>query len=310
MSDLPAGSIVVAIEGGRRSVVNGNGEDDRAHEFGSLAKLVTCLAVLHRLKGAQLDSRDDRLLKVGRNGRGTCSVRHLLQHRSGLPTLHESFRDYRSADPYAETTVASLYSSFERKADSFLVRSLRGHFLYSNFGFAIVGHRIAEMTGSNWATMAGEALEILDVEGVWTGCPPSEVPRREPRDANGRAVPWWSPGAYAPAGGLCGTIKGLEGLARGFMNAILQVAHPAHGEAAAMVNDVYTHRRASLGLAWHRVTDRESHDPVVWHNGATGGSWSVIGLRPHAKRAVIGLGVGPPSDDNDRSVLQRLGDGE
>lgn len=234
-----------------------------AHELGSVSKVLTAIAVLRTLESLDLAYDDRALLVRGRRGRLACSVRELLQHRSGLPRLHASFRKADPADPYAHTTVHQVLAAFEARAVSLRTRILRGSYVYSNFGYAAVGHRVAQLAGVTWPTVADEALEALGISEVWTEVVPQSVGLAPALDAEGAEVPWWSVGGYAPAGGVRASAAGLETLCRSIVDIMRQPSHPLHRLMWLMVNDRWSGTHVETGLGWMLLGRRDPADPII-----------------------------------------------
>lgn len=59
-----------------------------------------------------------------------------------------------------------------------------------------------------------------------------------------------------------------------------------------------------LGMGWIVPTTTP-----WWHNGAAGGSWGLIALRPAVSTAIVGVGSGSPDDAVERALNAELEDG-
>ena len=296
----------VLMRGDETRLLRGPVDDGSAHELGSVSKVVTAAAVLRQVRQEGWSIDDRALLARDRKGRPTCSVRQILQHRSGLPRLHDAMRGADPENPYAVTTVERIEATFDRRAGRLPARMMRGHFAYSNFAYAALGHRVARMCGTSWPAVVERTLVDFGASQVWVDDAPPHVPRAPAHDERGRPVPWWDLGAYSPAGGLRATREGLVSLCRGMLRGLEREDTPLHAALCSMVDERWTGEGGEVGLGWQFVRDRADGDPIVWHNGATGGSWSLIALRPARRSALAATGSGPPSDDVQRRLVQEL----
>lgn len=101
-----------------------------------------------------------------------------------------------------------------------------------------------------------------------------------PHQASGWPAHTWTGEGYMPAGVSARTTA--EDMMR-FAQAV--VSGKAPGLAALKATTQATDR-LTVGLAWHSMTP-QGGDPVVWHNGGTGGTRTMLALDLKTKQAVL-----------------------
>ena len=223
------------------------------------------------------------------------TLRQLATHTGGLPVqptgigLFAAFTD-EPGDPYG---------AYRRR---YLARSLRamtarepGEHAYSNLGVGLLGHALANADSGDplampelFAARLTRPLGLTD-----TAFALSEAQRdRFPRLYTGGGDPAapWTFATLGACGGLRSTADDLltfadAGLGRG----------PDGGEPFAAACREATEPRATVregmtvGLCWMTLTPAGGGDPIVWHNGGTGGSRSFFAVRPKSGVAVVVL---------------------
>ncbi|HKT02399.1 MAG TPA: serine hydrolase domain-containing protein, partial [Rugosimonospora sp.] len=127
------------------------GEPDRVYRIGSVTKTFTAVLVLQcRDDGLlDLDAPIGRYLQLPRFGDAT--ARRLLSHTSGLQREpHGDVWDTLRV-PDRQRLLAEL-----DRAEQVLRPGRRYH--YSNLGFALLGHLVAELRGGTWAEVLAERV--------------------------------------------------------------------------------------------------------------------------------------------------------
>lgn len=106
----------------------------------------------------------------------------------------------------------------------------------------------------------------------------------------GRRVQAWNLRALTPAGGIHATLAGMTRWLQANMTEQPPLDARLH---EARANSGGKHR--SVALAWH--VDGEGDNRVVWHNGRTGGSSTVIAFAPARGIGVVVLSNAASSVD-------------
>ncbi|WP_083295203.1 serine hydrolase [Curtobacterium sp. BH-2-1-1] len=130
------------------------------------------------------------------------TVADLVRHTSGLPRLPATMRDSLFGDPYRKAVGEPL------DLDTAVPGTPRGHFVYSNLGYALLG-AVLEGVHGDW--FAAVHQHVLEPAGI---CSATLVPARAERVVPklfGQAVRPWALGesSFAAAGGVWSTFEDL-----------------------------------------------------------------------------------------------------
>ncbi|WP_239501865.1 serine hydrolase domain-containing protein [Streptomyces qinglanensis] len=249
-----------------------DGHDSGAFvELGSLTKVLTGTALV-RMAGAgllEVDAPVERVLpQAPASG---ISLRHLMEHTSGLPRLPPGLSGPRS-DPYRDFTPAALDQLLER-LDRLGGRQ-PGQEEYSNFGYAVLGAALAAAAGTPYPELVREhVLEPLGLADEVTAAPPAGRTLRARTRTGAERTPWTMDGAILPAGGMWGTPRALATLVR-----------------ALLVEQVLGDPAPSWQTAGR----------LRWHNGATRDASAFAGAFPDTGEWVVVHRLGGAPADTDR----------
>ena len=241
-------------------------------EAGSLTKVFTALLAARSIHRGEmtLDTRLDQLLFQQDWPGDPITVLHLATHTSGLPRLSISKPDIlpNRLDPYQTYSREHLLNWLQVQRPH--APDTKQH-SYSNLGYAVLGLMLERATAKTYAELLQERLlQPLGMKNTGlhlTGCPDRTS---QGFKADGSRTSVWHFDGYAPCGALVSTATDMimalqammqpEGLLQGEMDSAMQpLAESLHG---------------NVGLAWvlpHGQT-------WGWHNGATFGYTSYLGL--------------------------------
>ncbi|HET8555559.1 MAG TPA: serine hydrolase domain-containing protein [Rhodanobacteraceae bacterium] len=303
--DAPNAGIAVAIvtpQGARHwfaGHLDGNltraPDADTAFEIGSITKTFTAslLVAMEREGLVDLDIPLDALLpEASRPGRQVpvpVTLESLATHCSGLPRLPWSWR--MSAAMYLSPKQPYRFISH-----AFLERWMRGRrihhgqrYRYSNLGYGVLGNVLADRAGSTYADVL-QRFVLLPLGLGHTRVGGANAKVAQPHTSCGHRVPPWSLRALAPAGGLHSTLNDMTR----WLQANLDVRTPLDARLhEPRANSGGRHRSVALG--WH--VDGEGDMRVVWHNGGTGGSRSLIAFAPARGTGIVMLSNSAASID-------------
>lgn len=260
---------------------------ESAFEIGSITKTFTATLfadMILRREVAPDDPIEKYLPKGTRvptfNGR-SITLADLAEQNAGLPLLPSNIAP--APDPYADYDDAKLLAFLGTYV---LKRSPGERYEYSNLGMGLLGNLLARRLGVDYAsairTRILEPLGMTHTYVATTGHGDSTVPGH---DSDGAAVGNWHSEALSGAGAIVSTPNDMLMYAK----ANLDTTGPL-GAAMALAqrprlsidHQTWGSGRAQIGYAW--VTDG---DGLVWHNGATGGFRTFLGLDQTNHRAIF-----------------------
>lgn len=268
-------SYVVALVTPAGAEVGATGADEHADvELGSVSKGIT--GFLWRDALARGEVAPDAVLgdhlDVPPHLSGT-RLSALATHTSGLPRLAGGSEMVRRTwelwrhgrNPYRED-VAGLLAQLED------VKVGKPHPAYSNLGFELLGHAVANATGRAYADLVTE--RIADPLGMGDTYVPTSADRLRPgamapRNRRGRVVEPWANEAIAPAGGVRSSAADLV---------VLLAAMLDRSVAGADAMDPVAHFVGSMRIGAGWLTGPLLRRTVTWHNGGTGGFRSFVGI--------------------------------
>jgi len=254
----------------------GDAPADGRFEIGSITKTMTAtlLALLAAEGTFSLDDEIGRWVSAGPNGGIT--LRQLATHTSGLPRLAPTM-DLAAIDP------ANPYAGFgfERAEEGLrqAVPDPERPWLYSNFGYQLLGLVLERASGQTYRALATSRL-LEPLAMTCSGVEDAGAGTWLPGHARGGEVPHWD--QPLGAGGVEATIADLGRYAR----ACLFPPGTPLGAAitAAMTPQVPLENDVQQALGW-----RVRPDGIRMHGGGTGGFSSAILVDSGRGRAVAML---------------------
>lgn len=197
------------------------------------------------------------------------TVADLVHHTSGLPRLPAMMRDRLFADPYRETVGVPLDLA------AAVPVAPRGRYVYSNFGYALLGAVLDEVHGNWFAAVRQYVLEPAGITSAALAPAPAErvVPK-----LFGRPITPWALGEspFAAAGGVWSTFDDLCRYADWALE-------PGAGEART--------------VSWQR------EEASAWINGEVRAAGAVIANAAGITAAVHALAKSPHAADNIATAL-------
>ncbi len=291
-------SIGVVEHGVRRVFSFGTAKADSIFEIGSITKTFTGLVLAQMVEQGKvkLDDPVRELLPSGTVAKPAgpeITLVDLATQHSGLPRMPDDFNPTDNANPYADYHTANMYAFLAKNGVG--KPAQQPPYLYSNFGFGLLGQALAARAGSSYEQLLKqEVLLPLGLGDTTITLSPALKARfiaghaasHEPAHA-------WDLDAFAGAGGIRSTAgdmlayveanlhpEALRLAAKSAEAGTLSKALVASHELRA---DAFPGQR--IALAWH-------FDPVsgnYWHNGATGGYSSYAFFNPKGDYAAVVL---------------------
>lgn len=300
-------------------------EGHTVFEIGSVTKVFTAALLALTVEDGLMHFDDplcDLLPELANLPRDITPIR-LATHTSGLPRLPFQFfmRSWlkNPGNPYAAYTIADLVAYLATYRSQHWRKSTRlGVFRYSNFGFGLLGHVLAQRLGMTYeegiANQLCDTLGMLDTRVTLT----SEQQTRcaMPHTSRGKPTSHWDMLALAGAGALRSTVSDmLKFVAANLSKAptrlerAMRACHEMYGELApppqgirGVISGWLKSRLGNIeppfgvALGWHLSRLGTSADTVYWHNGATGGYRAFTGFVKESNTGVVilsnrGLGM-------------------
>jgi CubicO group peptidase (beta-lactamase class C family) len=321
--DRPAVGLVVGVWADGKPHVFGYGrvttalgesvpDGDTLFEIGSVTKAFTgvLLADAAARKEVALDDPANAHLPADLRIR-TASDRpvtllHLATHRSGLPVQPPflGLTARNKANPYADYVrpeLAKLMGALKSE------REPGAQYAYSNLGVGLLGHAlVGAARADGYDALVRERvcrpLGLADTGEALTGARKARLARGH--DAKLKPTDPWDFATLEACGGLRSSANDLLRFAAANLGA---VKTPLAGALAAS----HEKREAAgsdgieIGLCWHRLK-LKGGEPVVWHNGGTGGYRSMVAFTPATKLAVVVLCSADVGPEVDKLALQAL----
>ena len=216
------------------------------------------------------------------------TLEHLATHRSGLPRSPVGLLTEARAvlvhgtNPYQEWTP-------DRVLKAVAAARLRhapgsGRITYSNLGTGVLGLALVAAAGARtYAELVRTRIcAPLDLTDTTVLEDVDGLPLATGYRGRGRRVDHWSLSGLAGAGALLSSGRDMLTL----LAAQLQPESTTLTEAIVLSQqERHRTRRFAIALGWV-VTGRPG-DPILWHNGATGGFRSFAGFAPRRQGAVV-----------------------
>lgn len=300
------GDTVVAVAQDGEVVTAGVGADPEQHvEIGSISKALTGLLyedALERGEVTRATTLGEALSALAGSPAAGVSLDALATHRSGLPRLAAGTSPWRrewelarhGRNPYGESLPQLLRQTVSTPV------SANPRALYSNLGFALLGHAVAARAGTDYAGLLHtrlasplglRSMHVADVRGdLLPGTMVGTTRRGRRREA-------WVGEGIAPAGGVRATVGDVARLAA----AILAGAAPG---LAALEPRADLTGGVRIGSGWLTSPLGPTGRTLTWHNGGTGGFRSYLGLDRARGRAIVA--VSPRAVAPDRAAVGLL----
>lgn len=294
------GMIVGIVDAhGRRIIAHGtfDGGDTRAvdgktiFEIGSMTKVFTSLAMMDMAQHGEIALADPiakylpKDVKVPERDGIQITFENLSMQSSGLPRLPNNLAPKDFNNPYADYTVAQLYQYLSSYR---LPRDPGARYEYSNVGVGLLGHVLSLRAGMDYESLVrSRILKPLAMSSTAITLTPEMKARLAPGHNNQlKEVPGWDLPTLAGAGALRSDANDMLT----FLAANLGlVESPLASAMAAMVK---THKPTGMpgidiACGWHMFVRKG--DPLIWHDGGTGGYQSFMAYDPKLRMAVVVL---------------------
>ncbi len=298
--------------GGARAVITPDGVETQfyadhnaqtLYEIGSNTK--TMVAYLLAKAAVEGDLKADaRLATYWPDAPDAITLAQLASHHSGLPRLPANLTldEASYSDPYAGYDRQQLREALTN------VEIGENIYLYSNFGFGVLGETLAIQADTNFADLLQrELLKPLHMSDTYVAhSEKKDSPKlAQGFDLLGNPVNAWHFDAMAGAGSV---VSNLDDMVR-YVQAMMEKSAAGDPVVQLMLNPAEVLGECcTQPLGWMLEKDSEGR-PFAWHAGQTAGFTSVIGFYLDGSRGMVFLNN--QSIGVEESMLEWLtGDGE
>ena len=266
-------------------------DGETVFEIGSVTKTFTACLLEKMVERGQL-SLDDPAQKFlpksvnvpSRNGK-QITLRDLATHTSGFPRMPDNFSPKDKTNPYADYSVQQMYDFL---SDYTLPREIGSKYEYSNLGVGLLGHILSLKAGTNYETLVVkeicDPLKMNSTRVTLTSAMKNRL--AVGHDKKWKPVHNWDLPTFVGAGALRSTANDMLkylaanlGLNDSPLSKTMAKTHIAQRPAE--------NPKAEIGLAWH--VSKNFGSELIWHNGATGGYHTFVGLDKEKHRGVVVL---------------------
>lgn len=298
-----AGISIGVTRSGRRHIVSrgvtskddhGTDVDDSTlFELGSLTKTFTGLALAQAVADGQmrLDQPIGELLQASLqfpDAVKSITIEAVATHTAGLPSNPPSVSFLASLFKKHPFGGVTDHDAFESLSQMQFEEPLAGEYSYSNFGFMLLGRLIEEGTGESYARLIQNRLAgSLGMRHTWVAPPAGDRARLATGHRVGHPVEHWYEFEMPGASGVVSTVSDMLT----YLEAHLHPESTPLGAAIrlAMEPRVRASDAVEVGLGWHVYTVPDAPQ-VVYHNGATMGFRSYVGMAPELDLGIVVLG--------------------
>ncbi len=294
----------IFIEGfGKTQKTNGKTPDaNTLFELASITKVFTTSTAQILVDKGEINWKDSiekylpKDLKLSDKAR-KITLFQLATHTSGLPRLPKIFfpKMGDEKDPYKDLDVQDIYNYLETCEENSEV----GKYAYSNLGMGLLGHILELKIGKSFESIVKEEIvEKLNMKN--TTITLSEEQKKnlaQGYDNKGNPTPIWENKALAGAGSFISNAKDMCK----FLSANLDSENSKISNSLVKTHKKYSNTKTGLG--WHFYswffTFMTGERNILWHNGATGGYRTFLGINKNQKSGVIILS----NSNNDVTAL-------
>lgn len=261
--------------------------DKTFFEIGSVSKVFTGVAlgqIVAEGKAQLNDPISKYLPELNGKPAGAITFRELTTHTSGLPRLPTNLKPTDPKDPYKdyrESDLLSFLMGFQfQKPGPYRVD-------YSNVGVGLLGYVLSQISGTDYDRMIRQLITMpLGMNDTGVALSQEQLARiAQGHDSALNPTSLWDLNALAGAGGIRSTLADMLT----FMRANIAPEKTSIATALSMSHQVQVRDpEVDVGLGWF-IIDSQADNPMIAHNGQTGGFHSLIAFKPKEQTGVVML---------------------
>lgn len=297
-----AGVSIAVVDHGVRRIFNyGVARQDSIYEIGSITKTFTGLILSQMVAQGKVKLQDPvrELLPAGtvqKPAGPEITLLDIATQHSGLPRMPDNFKPTDESNPYADYRAADMYAFLAKHG---VGRPDNAAFLYSNYGFGLLGQALSVRAGEPYPQLLkDEVLDPLGLHDTAIALSPEQKARFLPgHTGDHRPAHAWDLDAFAGAGAIRSTASDM--LTYLEANLHPEQVKPADASAAArtvraaIVQDHELRADALGGMnSSQKIALAWLYNPATgefWHNGATGGYSAYAFFNPKGDYAAVVL---------------------
>lgn len=265
------------------------------YEIGSITKTFTAALLIKQIWEGKARMNDPIALHLPASDRvhsrksNAITLKNLVTHTSGLskepsgmlvPQIKGALFSPKSPYKYIRW---KHYRKDLRKDQGYAF--IEHTWDYSNFGFALLGHLVAEMDGNSWETMVDQTIfKDLGMHNSYPAISKDLAKETvvQGYDADGKAGKLWEMGFVNPAGSIKSNVDDMLL----WLSAHLKAKKGSLYDAVKQSHGIKAYWEGSkMGNGWiHRSTDQGT---VLWHDGATHSFKSFSAFNDAANTGVV-----------------------
>ncbi|HEY6878407.1 MAG TPA: serine hydrolase domain-containing protein, partial [Polyangiales bacterium] len=274
----------IVCAGERRKV-----DDDTTFEIGSISKTMTGFLIASAISEGKL-SLDDPLSKYLPQGTVVPSfagqpitLKHLVTHTAGLPSLPSRWMPADPEDPYADLSEEQLLLSL---SDVQLESAPGTHWAYSNYGFMLLSYILTTQAGLELDALLKQRLFAPLSMRAFVDVRPASVHDAVGHLGTGIATKPWT---FQPRLGGAGAVHATLDDMIQYTHAALGGGDPAVAVQVGRAMEVVATPSDGpvMGMGW--IHSQVGPHALVLHDGGTGGFSSLIAVEPESGRGVVAL---------------------
>jgi serine-type D-Ala-D-Ala carboxypeptidase/endopeptidase len=263
-------------------------DENTIFEIGSITKVMTTIMLQHMaLKGDfdVLDPLEKHLpegVRVPEYNGNKILLKHLATHSSTLPYMPTNGIMVDMANPFSVYTVEQLYEFL----NEYELKRMPGEIYdYSNLGTGIIGHILTLRYNTSYVDLVNDVIcRPLGMVDTCIDLTPEQMIRLAKGHVGKNEVANWDLPIIEGAGALRSTTKDLAKFLEANLGLVSSDLYPSMDATHEIISDA-EYENLSMGLGWHISTDFEN--PIIWHNGGTGGYHSFLCFNKAKKQGIV-----------------------
>ncbi len=291
----PGDGLAIGVwkQGKQQIITYGTAKSDSIFQIASISKTFTALILAQMVERGQtkLDEPVRNLLPPGVAARPSgvpglpeITLLDLATHHAGLPPMPDNLNPKDDDNPLRDYHAADLY---EYLATRGLERYPHVEFEYSNLGFGLLGHALANRAGTTYQDLLErDVTGPLGLKDTTTSLSPDQQRRMiQGYNTENRPVPPWDLDVLAGAGAIRSTAGDMIAYLKANLHPELQTGNSLQAAIAGTHQlKAVADSNVRIALAWIYDTDTG----VYWHNGAVAGYTSYAFFDPkHDSAGVV-----------------------